>query len=305
MILVPGFEYVDLGPDGGPYDERAHPKVCWHTTEGLSLAGAEAAFRPYPPHLGYDPRTRQRRQYVSLDRHSYSLRGDENDDEYVVQVELVGYAAQAPGWPAEYYRNIGVDVLAPLRSLLGVPDTHLRFYAPGDVSFALATPTSPIRLTAASFRAFSGHLGHQHVPSPDAHWDPGGFRFDDAVAASYSKEDTVGYTAYGYPIPPHAPDDPDDYAEVVVPLPPQGGATGAAQVWVTLSNTNADLYLRVAHWQCRDGSGSRRVVDQFGGPVVLSPRDTTGGMLAPVDAHSLVLDYRSPYGAGAAIEVLS
>lgn len=185
MLLVPGFQYVDLGLDGGPYDERAHPKVCWHTTEGGSLTGAEAAFRPYPPHLGYDPRTRQRRQYVSLDRHSYALRGDESDDEYVVQVEVVGFAADTPAWHPDLYRNIGTDVVRPLRELLGVPDAHLRFYAPAEASFVLASRSSPIRLTDAAFRAFSGHLGHQHVPSPDVHWDPGGFRFNEAVVASY------------------------------------------------------------------------------------------------------------------------
>ena len=189
MILVPGFQYVDLGPDGGPYDERAHPKVCWHTTEGTSLAGAEASYKPYPPHLGYDPRTRQGHQYVSLDRHSYALRGDENDDEYVIQVEVVGRAAETPGWPAEWYHNIGTDVVRPLRALLGVPDAHLRFYDPKEVPFRLASSSSPIRLTAAAFRTFAGHLGHQHVPYPDEHWDPGGFRLDLAIIASYEEDD--------------------------------------------------------------------------------------------------------------------
>lgn len=189
MLLVPGFEYVDLGPDGGPYDERAHPKVCWHTTEGSSLAGAEAAFRPYPPHLGYDPRSRDRRQYVDLLRHSYALLGDESDDEYVIQVEVVGRAAETPSWPAEWYRNIGVDVIRPLRQLLGVPDAHPRFYSDRE-GVVLASARSPIRLTDAAFRTFSGHLGHQHVPAPDAHWDPGGFRIDEAINYSHGGDMT-------------------------------------------------------------------------------------------------------------------
>jgi hypothetical protein len=102
-----------------------------------------------------------------------------------VQVEVVGFAADTPVWNPELYRNIGVDVVRPLRELLGVPDAHLRFYAPNEVGFILASKDSPIRLTNAAFRTFSGHLGHQHVPSPDIHWDPGGFRFNEAVAASH------------------------------------------------------------------------------------------------------------------------
>lgn len=187
---LPGATYVDLGPDGGPYDEMGHPKICWHTTEGTSIAGAEAAYRSYPPHIGYDPRSRVLRQYVRLDRHSYALRGGESDDEYVIQIELVGRAAETAGWPDEWYQNIGVDLVAPLRRLVGVPDQHLRFYGPNE-GIVLASPYSPIRLSDAAFRAFSGHLGHQHVPAPDAHWDPGGFRIDKAL--NYSQENDMSW----------------------------------------------------------------------------------------------------------------
>mgnify|MGYP000178987069 CR=1 FL=1 len=186
-VVLPGFTFTDLGPDGGPYDEIKHPKICWHTTEGSSLAGAEAAFKAYPPHLGYDPRTRIKRQYVSLDRHSYALRGGESDDEYVIQIEVVGRAAETGGWPAEWYRNIGLDLIRPLRNLLRIPDRHLRFYGPNE-GIVLATATSPIRLSNEAFRAFTGHLGHQHVPAPDSHWDPGGFRIDEAIDYSHNPD---------------------------------------------------------------------------------------------------------------------
>jgi hypothetical protein len=187
-VILPGATFIDLGPDGGPYDETAHPKICWHTTEGNSLAGAEAAFRPFPPHLGYDPRSRTLHQYVRLDRHSFALRGDESDDEFVIQIEVVGHAAETPGWPTEWYRNIGVDLIRPLRDLLGVPDQHLRFHGPNE-GIVLAKATSPIRLTDAAFRGFSGHLGHQHAPAPDVHWDPGGFRIAEAITFSHEEDD--------------------------------------------------------------------------------------------------------------------
>ncbi|HEV2778536.1 MAG TPA: hypothetical protein VGX25_03975 [Actinophytocola sp.] len=188
-MLLPGARFVDLGPDGGPYDDMHNPKICWHTTEGTSLAGAEAAYRNYPPHLGYDPRIRDVRQYVRLDRHSYSLRGAESDDEYVIQIEVVGRAAETHAWPDEWYRNIGEDLIRPLRDLLEVPDVHLRFYH-ADEGIVLARATSPIRLSDAQLRTFSGHMGHQHAPAPDEHWDPGGFRIDKAI--HYSQEDDMG-----------------------------------------------------------------------------------------------------------------
>jgi hypothetical protein len=178
-ILLPGWQYKDLGPDGGPYDEMKHPKVCIHTTEGTTLEGAESAYRQYPPHLGYDPMRRIRRQYVSLDRHSYSLKGAESDDEYVIQVEVVGFASQTHMWSDEIYRNFGEDVIIPLRRAINIPDRHLRFFRQ-DEGIILAREDSPIRLSNTQFREFSGWLGHQHVPSPDHHWDPGGFLIDKA-----------------------------------------------------------------------------------------------------------------------------
>lgn len=186
--FLPGWTFKDLGPDGGPYDETGHPKVVIHTTEGSTLSGAEAAFAAYPPHLGYDPINRLKHQYVRLDRHSYALRGDESDDEFAVQIEIVGFASQAHLWSDQVYRNIAEDVIRPLRNAIRVPDQHLRFYR-ADEGIVLATATSPIRLNDTAFRNFSGWLGHQHVPAPDVHWDPGGFLIDKAL--QFSQEENV------------------------------------------------------------------------------------------------------------------
>jgi hypothetical protein len=182
---LPGWTFVDLGPSGGPYDESAHPKGCVHTTEGSSLAGAETAYWDYPPHLGYDPKSRTKHQYVRLDLYSYAFKGSESDDEFIVQIETVGFAADTHNWPDEWYRNFGEDVIAPLREVFGIPDEYLRFYRQ-DEDIVLATPSSPIRLSDSEFRSFSGWLGHQHVPAPDSHWDPGGFLMDKAL--EYSRD---------------------------------------------------------------------------------------------------------------------
>lgn len=173
-IWVPGYTRVSLGEHGGVYDETSHPKGCVHTTEGGSLAGAETAYRNYPPHMGYDPRTRQRHQYVPLNKHSYAFRGDESDDEYVIQIEFVGFASQTQSWSDQMLENIAWDVFRPLEVLIGIPRRSLQFFGE-DAGFTLASVSSPIRLSPGSLRNYKGWLGHQHIPNPDVHWDPGKF----------------------------------------------------------------------------------------------------------------------------------
>lgn len=173
-IWIPGYRKVILGRTGGVYDETKYPKGCIHTTEGSTIAGAESAYRDYPPHLGYDPVRRIKHQYVPLNRYSYAFRGDESDDEYIIQIEIVGFAGQTHNWPDYVYRNIAEDIMKPLEQLIRIPRTFLRFYGE-DAGFVLASKYSPIRLTASELRTYSGWLGHQHIPSPDSHWDPGKF----------------------------------------------------------------------------------------------------------------------------------
>lgn len=188
---LPGWTRIDLGPDGGPYDETAHPKACVHTTEGVSLEGAEAAYKNYPPHLGYDPVRRIKHQYVRLDRYSYAFRNGETDDEFIIQVEVVGFAAKTHTWPNSVYANFAQDVIEPLHEYMGVPLQHLRFYR-ADEGIVLARKTSPIRLRPTALRMYSGWMGHQHAPGladngsvlqyGDEHWDPGGFLMDTALS---------------------------------------------------------------------------------------------------------------------------
>lgn len=180
-IWIPGWTRKDLGPDGGPFDQHDKVKVLLHTTEGSTLDGAESAFRSYPPHLGYDPVRRIKRQYVALNRHSYSIRNAEAEDDYVIQVEIVGRAMHTHTWSQVAYRNFAMDVIMPLEAAIGVPRRHLRFYRANE-GIVLAKPTSPVRISNAAWRNYSGWLGHQHAPAPDEHWDPGGFLLDLAFS---------------------------------------------------------------------------------------------------------------------------
>ncbi len=172
-IWLPGWDRHLFNLRGKPYQYTRNPKGCLHTTEGGSIAGALAAYAPYPPHGIYDWRDRKKLQHIPLNLASYSAM-DGNDDDYLVQIELVGFAAESRFWPDEAWRNIAEDVIKPLEDNFGIPRRALGFKDGRDgISPPLATEDSPIRLSWDELRDYSGWLGHQHLPAPDEHWDPG------------------------------------------------------------------------------------------------------------------------------------
>lgn len=207
-LWLAGFDRRDLGPDGGLYDEVKHPKLGWHTWEGTSWASAEAAFAKYPPHIGAKPpfpgvKDPGKRQYVALNRHAYAFAGSESDDEFVVQVEVAGFARETHTWSDAVCEWLAVEIVDPIAKAVGVPPVIVTggFHGEGE-GIVLASKKSPIRLTPAELRAFSGHLGHQHMPgdddptdgdsSGDAHWDPGRLPIARILArATAPQEDDV------------------------------------------------------------------------------------------------------------------
>ncbi|MGH9188221.1 MAG: hypothetical protein ACRD0U_20835, partial [Acidimicrobiales bacterium] len=100
------------------------------------------------------------------------MKGDENDDEFVVQVEIVGHAGNAPNfWEAEL-AWIGAQVLAPIwragvQFEFAIPAQGYHGADEGITPY-IATAQSPIRFSSeAALRSFSGVIGHQHAPAPD------------------------------------------------------------------------------------------------------------------------------------------
>jgi hypothetical protein len=171
---------------GRPYDETSRPKICLHTTEGSTIEGAETAFARYPPHIGVEYRRQLRHQYLPLDRCSFSLKGSESDDEFVVQVEIVGFAGNPPtGAEADW---IGTEVIAPIARAIGCPLVTVPqgFHGPNEgITPYISSASSPIRFRSeAELRAFSGVFGHQHAPAPDTHWDPGAIDITRILAAA-------------------------------------------------------------------------------------------------------------------------
>lgn len=86
--------------------------------------------------------------------------------------------------------------------------------------------------------------------------------------------------------------------EQPVGLPDVGGATAISERYVHLHAGNADVTLTVAHWRMNDGSFTPMVPDG----TVIPALGRTSGMLAPANAHSLVVDYNAPYGLSVVIE---
>lgn len=96
-----------------------------------------------------------------------------------------------------------------------------------------------------------------------------------------------------------ATDGPDEIREIPIGLPDVAGATSFSERYVHLHAGNADTRIVVAHWRLNDGNLAAMLDDD----TTIPPLGRTSGILAPRDAHCLVLDYTAPLGLSAVIEV--
>jgi hypothetical protein len=92
-------------PSMGPYTGGGR-KLLWHTTEGYSLPRYSGS----NPHFTLNPATGQLWQHQPITEPSRALVHSpgtpETNRANVVQVELIGFAAQTHDWPDAYYGNI-------------------------------------------------------------------------------------------------------------------------------------------------------------------------------------------------------
>jgi hypothetical protein len=159
------------GEDAGAFVSGAGAKIVWHTTEGRSIDGAVHEFRKNRswPHFTLNPQTGRLLQHVAMDLSSRALKHPpavETNRAHAIQVELVGLAAEAPGWDAEDYARIA-HLARQIEAATGVSRKAL----------ATFRPTQVVHLSPAAWLRGSGHCGHQHVPGNDHH-DPGALRID-------------------------------------------------------------------------------------------------------------------------------
>lgn len=192
-IWLPGYERWELpGVPGQPYDENDDPKALLHSTEGSGIDGAVSAYRSYPPHVCVHYATRRKVQHIPINRAAYALWNGDADDSRCIQVEIVGFASQMHLLSDDELRWLGEEVARPLHEYGGVPYVVVwkGFRRDGEMPYALASPSSPLRLTQAELDSFSGFLGHQHIPG-DGHWDPGGLNVPRILAFAQNLEDDV------------------------------------------------------------------------------------------------------------------
>lgn len=154
-------------PLGGGTYTGGRPKIVWHTTEGRTYPGT-SIYHGTNPTFTCDFKRRKTYQHCAISQAARALMhppgtGDTNNDN-AVQIELVGFAAESGSWTADDYAYI-----AKLARWIEV--NH-------GVARKAISPWTHARLGWSEWHAFSGHLGHMHVPSND-HTDPGvGFRVD-------------------------------------------------------------------------------------------------------------------------------
>lgn len=164
--LFPGATWVGSKMPGKPWAGTTQPIVVLHT---LEFNGFPSPTKwDAPSHLVYDPRTREIRQYLSMDKAAYSVRDNAlEDDEPTYQVELFGSAANVPN-----YDDIWYSGLAELVKTFSVEyDIPIVFADFTNVQYGQYAPQ---RMTDKAVRAFSGFLGHCHMGrGQDSHWDPG------------------------------------------------------------------------------------------------------------------------------------
>jgi len=177
-VLLPKAQWVTNARNGGgTYAPGFDWRIVLHTIEG-SASPAMIAGHAYPPHVWYDPATRQLWQTVPLDRFAFALEHPagtiETNAARALQVEISGQAQNTPDWPQAWLDNLAEDVIVPMcqwvASVGGSIDL-LDVPAPGAIPGS-ASEAAPQRFTEQAWQAFRGICGHRHVPN-NIHWDPG------------------------------------------------------------------------------------------------------------------------------------
>jgi peptidoglycan hydrolase-like protein with peptidoglycan-binding domain len=190
------------GP-GTMYDGYAWAIVL-HCTESPpgSINGINSLFRSKPcsaPHFCIDPMgTRRRVQYIPWTYSACALRGGRDGYQTnrgrAVQVEICGYANDAPNWPDDCLYQIA-DWIADCMGD-GVPINPHNVADMTQFRGVLATESAPQRMSPQVWKGFDGITAHVQIPFND-HWDCGrinSLRIRDLVVEILAGQ--------GRPIPP-------------------------------------------------------------------------------------------------------
>ena len=192
MARIAGFDWVPAPVPGLPYRDDDHAwKILWHSTETRSYPGAAAGLSRIhrnPPQLWVDVYNRERVQGIDTALAGRALKASpdvETNRDRVIQIELIGYAADMHRLTDEQLDWLATAVVQPIIAHHPVPNRYLQCQKIGEGGNT-ASPPSKIRLSAPAWDNYSGHLGHQHAPRPNAHLDPGGLNLGRICARAYN-----------------------------------------------------------------------------------------------------------------------
>ena len=159
-------------------------KLCLHTTEGDSLEGAWRTLnaRKVPSHLLSDLRSDLHWQLLDTKYAAHSLY--HVDRSGVIQVELVGYAAEIGGYDDQWYSRLA-RLIRRVCDAHGIPLVFTNRAWPATANAGYGKNAGQ-RMSFDEWDAFSGIVGHCHAPAKwwlpnrftNGHWDPGGLDVD-------------------------------------------------------------------------------------------------------------------------------
>jgi hypothetical protein len=200
--LLPGWKWVaNARNGGGTYATDFYPypwRIILHEIQGddreSMIAGHFA-----PPHLWYDPVSREKRQTVPLDRSAFALYQAGSAPHFTnkaraLQVELAGFTEYTADESDEMLRNIAIDVVVPLVQWVRSQGGNINLAdtpAPPASLHGAASEFWSYRFTPQRWADFNGLGGHVWVPMGDDHWDPGAM--DTPRIARYAAEALGGY----------------------------------------------------------------------------------------------------------------
>lgn len=170
---------VDPHPRSFPWADTTNPKGCLHTTEGNGRPTYDGwTIMPHATVMPIPGRGVTVYQHLPFSQASFALRHTElqpTNGDYIFQFELVGTCDPNGPRGAYYWPNaddavlldLYLKVIKPLDQAFIIPFRALEF-------LRFPSQAGQNRLSNAQFDAYSGWLGHQHVPQND-HGDPGAF----------------------------------------------------------------------------------------------------------------------------------
>ncbi|HEY1178869.1 MAG TPA: hypothetical protein VGF17_22170 [Phytomonospora sp.] len=147
--------------------------------------------------------------------------------------------------------------------------------------------------------------------SEEGKWDAG-WKPSTPIDAAAFRRDALALEATGgvtqeaeddvmFQTIPLDPTAPDEKREVIIGLPWQGGTGGVKSVNATIGAGNKPMKIGVAHFRVVENGGNRPVGMVDDGTVLEGLTDT-GGVDAPKNSRSLVIDYTAELGGFVVIE---